>query len=258
MKKYISCVLIALCACSTSPTGRTQLHMLDDGQMNDMGVQSFDEIKKKEKISQDPKLTAHVRCVVNTLLQRNDFNPSQWEIQVFQNEAVNAFALPGHKIGVYTGIFKTAKNQSQLAAVLGHEIGHVIANHGNERVSQGLLTQGLMSAIEKKVDANSNSGKAIMVGLGLGANIGILMPYSRKHESEADELGVKYMSIAGFDPTQAKELWINMAALGDGAPEILSTHPDSKRRAHDIETKLDQALDLQRSSLSRFAAPKCY
>ena len=245
--------------CTTSPTGRTQLHVLSDDQLNGMGAQSFEEMKKKVPASKDQTINKNVTCVVNLLLQRNGWNPSEWEVQVFQDDQVNAFALPGNKIGVYTGMFKTAKNQGQLAAVIGHEIGHVIARHGNERVSQQLLVQGGLAIAQLKTDPNSQTGRAVLTALGLGANFGILLPYSRKHESEADELGVDYMAKAGFDPREAKQLWINMASIGaKGAPEILSTHPDSGRRANDIEARLPEALKIQQAALAQHPAPNCY
>ncbi|MEK6554061.1 MAG: M48 family metallopeptidase [Bdellovibrionota bacterium] len=246
-------------ACATSPTGRKQLQLLPDSQMNSMGVASFNEMKKTEKISNDKALNARVKCVVEALLNRNGMNPSEWEIKVFEDDTLNAFALPGKKIGVHTGIFKAAQNQNQLAAVLGHEIGHVIAKHGNERVSQQLLVQGGMTAAQLSVDQNSTTGKAVLAGLGLGASVGILLPFSRAHESEADEMGVRYMANAGFDPEEAITLWSNMQAQSKGSgPQFLSTHPDPSNRRKKIGAMLPEADKLQMEALNKYNPPECY
>jgi predicted Zn-dependent protease len=246
-------------ACSTSPTGRKQIQLLPDKQMNSMGASSFNEIKSSQTISNDKQLNARVKCVVEALLNRNGMNPSEWEVKVFADDSLNAFALPGKKIGVHTGIFKAAKNQDQLAAVLGHEVAHVIAKHGNERVSQQLLVTGGLTAAQLTVDQNTTTGKAVLAGLGLGANLGIILPFSRTHESEADEIGVRYMANAGFEPSEAVTLWANMAAASKGSgPEFLSTHPDPSNRRKKIGAMLPEAHKLQAQALNKFNAPECY
>lgn len=255
----LSSVFFLITSCSTSPTGRKQLQLLPDNQLNSMGVSSFNEMKSKGKISNNKAINARVRCVVEALLNRNGMNPSEWEVKVFEDDTLNAFALPGKKIGVHTGIFKAAKNQNQLAAVLGHEIGHVIAKHGNERISQQLLVAGGLTAAQLSVDPNSNTGKAVLAGLGVGANLGIILPFSRTHESEADEMGVRYMANAGFDPEEAVTLWANMAAESKGSgPEFLSTHPDPSNRRKKIGAMLPEAHKLQLAALNKYNAPECY
>jgi predicted Zn-dependent protease len=141
-------IVFVLCGCASSPTGRKQLTLLGSGQMDQMGDQSFEELKKKQPQSKDPKQTQYVRCITDRLLTTMGENPSEWEILVFKDESPNAFALPGKNMGVHTGMLSLAKNQHQLAAVIGHEIGHVLANHGNERVSQGLLAQAGLTAAD--------------------------------------------------------------------------------------------------------------
>lgn len=251
--------LISVSACSTSPTGRKQIHLLPESQLQSMGSASFAEMKKKQPLSRDKALIGKVRCVVDTLLNRNGMNPSEWDVQVFEDQSLNAFALPGKKIGVHTGIFKAAQNQHQLAAVLGHEVGHVIARHGNERVSQQLIVQGGLTAAQLTIDSSKDTGKAVLAGLGLGASLGIILPFSRSHETEADEMGVRYMSNAGFEPAEAIQLWANMAKESKGSgPEFLSTHPDPSNRRKKIGSLLPEAEKLQAAALAKYNPPECY
>ncbi len=236
-------------SCATSPLGRSQLNMMPESQMATMGASSFEEMKKQTPIERDPKVNAYIRCIAEPILIANSgsYSESQnWEIVVFKDKAVNAFALPGRKIGVYTGIIPVANSPSQMAAILGHEVGHVIAHHGNERVSQALLVQGGLAAASVAMkDKNSPKFQLIMAGLGLGAQFGILMPFSRTQESEADVIGLQLMAEAGFDPREAVTLWQNMAkAGGGGPPEFLSTHPSNQTRINNIRSKLPEVFPL--------------
>ncbi|MCH2185218.1 M48 family metallopeptidase, partial [Myxococcota bacterium] len=170
-----------------------------------------------------------------------------------------AFALPGRKIGVHTGMLKVAETPDQLAAVLGHEVGHVMARHGNERLSQqqmarlGLLTATLVT------DPNTASGRRTVAALGMGAEYGVLLPFSRAHESEADQLGLTHMARAGFDPTQSVSLWENMAAQASGRrpPEWMSTHPSTQRRISDLTASLPDAIPLFSEAAQTRGAPPC-
>ena len=200
--------------------------------MAKMGDDSFAELKKKEKVSNDPRLNEYVRCLSIPLLKAAGHNPANWEIRVFVNNTPNAFALPGNNIGVHTGMINLVQNQHQLAAVIGHEIGHVIADHGNERVSQNMATQaGLFAASLFLGTSAKPEDRLILAGLGLGAQVGILLPFSRSHEEESDKLGIQYMAQAGFDPREASKLWEVMKAKSKGGgPEFLSTHPSNDSR----------------------------
>lgn len=226
-------LLISLMGCSATPTGRKQLKLMPESQMNSLGDQSYKEMKKKTPISSNKRYNEYVRCVSYALLNALNRNPKDWEITVFKDESANAFALPGNNIGVHTGILKIATDQAELAAVIGHEIAHVDADHGNERMSQNILTQGLLVGanivLEEKESQNKN---LILAGMGLGMQFGVLMPYSRSHETEADLLGLKYMAKAGFDPAKAANLWKKMSKNGGSPPEILSTHPSPESRIH--------------------------
>lgn len=236
MLKYLLLLsIIFIQACTTSPTGRTQLNLVSSDQMEKMGEQSFQALKEKTPPATDQSQFKRIRCITDRLLVAMNESPSKWEVQVFKDKSPNAFALPGNKMGIHTGMIELAANNAQLAAVIGHEIGHVLSNHGAERVSQNMATQGLMAAGAIAIGVSTQKDQALLAALGLGAQFGILLPFSRKHETEADELGLKYMAKAGFDPTQAAELWKLMAKQGGGGtPEFLSTHPSPSSRIKNL------------------------
>lgn len=237
MNKSLSLLLLFLLGCATSPTGRKQFTVMSESQMNKMGAQSFEDLKKKMRISQNSRFNSLTKCLSHELLQAAGQNPAQWEVVVFEDNSPNAFALPGNKIGVHTGMIQLAQNPDQLAAVIGHEIGHVLAEHGNERTSQALLAQGGMLAANIALGDGSPKSNLILAGIGLGAQYGVLMPFSRKHETEADKLGVQYMARAGYDPLQASKLWVVMGQkAGASPPEFLSTHPSPDSRVSYLQS----------------------
>jgi predicted Zn-dependent protease len=249
-------------ACATSPLGRRQLTILPDSQMNEMGRQSFEELKQKTKIEKDPKINAYVNCVVKPIIAEfnSDLAPEEWEIVVFKSKDVNAFALPGGKIGVFTGIIPILKTDAQLAAVMGHEVGHVIARHGNERVSEGLGAQAAMVIADLLLGKSDPEQKRwVLAGLGLGLQFGVLLPFSRTHESEADLIGLRSMSKAGFDPHEAVEVWKNMSVLhGDRSPpEFASTHPSDQTRILQIQEHLPESIALWKEAQKQGKRPHC-
>ncbi|MCE0557789.1 MULTISPECIES: M48 family metallopeptidase [unclassified Motilimonas] len=247
-KTSLLCASLALAGCSTSPTGRGQVIMFSDTEMTQLGTQSFEEMKKQEKISLDKKTNQYVACVTNAITKQlppqNSFQ--HWEVVVFDSKQVNAFALPGGKIGVYTGLLKVAENQDQLATVIGHEIAHVLANHSNERLSQSQITN-LGLQLSSAALSGSEYHSMAMAGLGLGAQVGILLPYGRTQESESDILGLELMAKAGFNPNESIKLWQNMAKAADGAqpPELLSTHPSHSTRIKDLQNKINKLPKYQ-------------
>ncbi|OBT09375.1 Zn-dependent protease [Vibrio sp. UCD-FRSSP16_10] len=231
---------IILTACATSPTGRNQVVLFSDTQMSSLGSQSFEEMKTELNISKDNKTNAYVQCVTTAIL---DYVPiqgsfSQWEIVVFDSPQVNAFALPGGKIGVYTGLLKVAINQDQLATVIGHEIAHVLADHSNERMSHAQLANTGLQISNIALESQDYRNE-IMALMGVGVQYGVLLPYGRTQESEADIVGLELMAKAGFDPYQSVELWKNMAKASGGnqTPELLSTHPSHDTRIKDLTAK---------------------
>jgi predicted Zn-dependent protease len=247
-------------ACATSPLGRKQLIFVPDSQMNEMGAQAFQQMKSSQPVDKNTQTQKYVNCVVDPLtrLLGKDTFDGKWEVVVFQDSSANAFALPGGKIGVHTGLLKVARTDSQLAAVIGHEIGHVIAKHGAERVSQQTGTQVGLTALGALTPTNPN--KDLLMGLlGVGTQVGILLPFSRTQESEADLIGLDLMSRAGFDPNQSVELWQNMIAAsgGGGPPKWLSTHPASEDRIKDLQKHMGSAAVKYDQARAAGHEPQC-
>ena len=264
---FVLCVSVLTFGCASSPTGRSQLILYPDSQLAEMGAASFAEQKREVPVAKDVRTNEYVQCVADAILARVDpktipGGPGPWEVVVFNSEQANAFALPGRKIGVYTGLLEVAKNESQLAAVMGHEVGHVLARHGNERISHSSasqLTQSAVAATLASRDMSSGTGQTIMAGLGLGAQYGVLLPYSRAHETEADTIGLRLMADAGFDPRQSVLLWENMAkaAGGTAPPELLSTHPSNQSRIANLRSHMPEAEAIESDALRARGRPKC-
>jgi len=249
--------VLVLVSCATSPTGQRQLILLSDNEITRMGITAYDEVKQKTPASSDPGTTAYVNCVADAIT-REVPSRSKWELTLFDDEAVNAFALPGGKIGVYTGLLKVANDQNQLAAVIGHEIAHVIADHGNARISAAFAAQSGMQ-LAQMIAGTASPEKAQLLGLlGLGAQIGILLPYGRGQESEADILGLQYMAKAGFNPMASILLWQNMGKKSGGQPpEFLSTHPAHQTRINDLKNAMPKAQQLFNQARSQGKIPQC-
>jgi len=240
--------MIFAAGCATSPLGRSQLTLVNDDQLNKMGIEAFKQIEKETPRSKDARVNAYVQCVAQAVASkaRGAHVPSSWEVAVFDSDQVNAFALPGGKIGVYVGLLKVAKNQDQLATVIGHEVGHVIARHGNERVSQAQVAQGVQQIAGALAGDGGVASKAVMGALGVGVQYGVLLPYGRTQETEADKIGLDLMAEAGFDPRESVKLWQNMARASGGSnpPELLSTHPAETTRINNLNARMNSAMKL--------------
>jgi predicted Zn-dependent protease len=249
-----------LAACVTSPTGRSQLMMVSDSQMSQMGLSAFNDMRKQGKFVDAPGERAYATCVSRALIAvlPPPWNAQQWEVQIVDDASANAFALPGGRIGVNKGMFKLASNQDQLAVVLGHELSHVVARHGAERVSDNLAAQAAVTAGSIYAGTRgSDAGNAAAL-LGAGAQVGILLPFSRTQESEADTLGQRYMAQAGFDPRAAVTLWQKMGAQGGSKPPaFLSTHPSSGNRAQALGQQAQQLLPMYEQARASGHAPNC-
>ena len=264
-KNITACCLAALTcftllSCATSPEGRNQLKLIPDEQMDVMGAQSFEQIKQQTPITEDKNIQQYVLCIANKIIPQVAQNPDpkQWEVVVFEDDQANAFALPGNKIGVYTGLLKYAKNQDQLAAVMGHEVAHVIAKHGNERVSNQMATEAGMSIATAVLGGTQNENSTlILAGLGLGAQYGIILPFSRSHESEADLIGLDLMAKAGFDPAQSVPLWQNMSQAGASPPEFMSTHPSSDTRIKQLKERIPNANIAYQEAVKKGQRANC-
>ena len=258
----IAVLAIALVAgCQTSALGRRQFKMMSETEMSEMGISAFTEISKQTPPSRDALTNAKMNCVANEITRTlTDVNTrASWEVRVFADKTPNAFALPGGKIGVNTGLLEVAHTQGQLAAVIGHEISHVTQGHANERVSSEFATQSALQALSVIADA-SNPLHGQMIGLlGAGVQIGVLLPYGRAQEREADLIGLDLMAKAGFDPRESIALWRNMAKAGGGQPpEFLSTHPSHGSRIYELERRIPSAMPLYEDAKARGRAPRCY
>lgn len=247
---------LVLAACSQTPTGRSQLTLFSDQEINQMGDQSFQQYQ--QKLPTVGGATAdYVQCVAHAVTAQTNSGES-WEVKVFKDDSANAFALPGGHIGVNTGLLQVAKNQDQLATVLGHEVAHVLAHHANERVSTQAATQTGLAVLQSAAGLEGQSGQQLMGLLGMGAKYGVLMPFSRKQESEADTLGLNLMARAGFDPRASINLWQNMEANSQGQPPVwMSTHPSHGQRIDGLQAQMDQALQLYRQARDAGRTPDC-
>jgi predicted Zn-dependent protease len=260
LKYFIVIVLTSttiFIACSTVPlTGRSQLNMIPSSEMLSMSFQQYDQFLKKNKLSTNQaevntvkQTGAKIKQAVERYMAENKLsdrlNGYNWEFNLVEDDQVNAWCMPGGKVVIYTGILPVTKDETGLAVVMGHEIAHAIAEHGNERMSQQLLQQagavGLMVAMK---DEPVQTQALWLAVYGVGTEVGIMLPYSRTQESEADHLGLIFMAMAGYDPHAAPEFWKRMAAgkQGGSPPEFLSTHPSDQTRINDITGWIPEAM----------------
>lgn len=249
--------IMAISNCQEGPFGRKQVVALNPEQEKQLGLQAFNEVIAKEQPLTRGPLVDAIRAIAVNLQRAADDNsflgmakmpqqPMEWRVEVVQSEQQNAFCLPGGKIVVYTGILPIAQTDAGLATVLGHEISHALAHHGAERMAQQQMVNiGLMSASGAAGDLSQQDRQNIMMVLGAGAQYGILK-YSRKHESEADHLGLLLMATAGYDPHESMKFWERMKHVGGGAspPEFLSTHPSHETRLADLNGWMPLAEQL--------------
>lgn len=224
-----------------------------------LGTQTFAELKRAQPIETSPQVNAIVRCVAKAIIEVLPNPQPPWEVAVFRDPQPNAFVLPGGKIGINTGILRITENQAQLATILGHEVSHVLADHANERMTQELGVQVVLYLIGLfGGDEGDWERELVKKGLGLGARYGVLLPYSRVHEQEADVLGLQLMARAGFDPRESLDFWQNMAQVsGAQPPELLSTHPSHGSRFEILQAEMEQALDLQQVARNEGRQPDC-
>jgi metalloendopeptidase OMA1, mitochondrial len=247
LRAVLVVVLLAIVACQTVPvTGRSQLLLLPEGSELQMGLTSYEQIIKKSKVASDPAVNEQVTRVGRRIAEATGRTDYAWEFKVLEDKQANAFCLPGGKVAVYTGLLPMTRDDAGLAAVLGHEVAHAVARHGGERVSQTLLLQTGLAATQVALSRNDpRTVQAVTSLLGAGATVGVLMPWGRAQESEADRLGLIYMAKAGYHPSAARDLWVRMAEASKDRqqpPELLSTHPAPATRIRDIERWLPEAL----------------
>jgi predicted Zn-dependent protease len=245
--------------CDESPTGRKQITLVPEAQMSALGEDSFESLLRTLPLDEDPRVRAYVGCVAQALVDALPQPHGTWSIAVFDDPTPNAFALPGGKIGVHTGMLRVARTPDQLAAVIGHEIGHVLAEHANERLTQELAVQGGLMLVDLLAEEpGSLEHETLRKALGIGAEYGLLLPYSRTHEREADRIGRDLMAAAGFDPRASVTLWQNMAAAGGGQPlAFLSTHPSHENRIEELDADMQQAIEIFRQARAAGLNPRC-
>ncbi|MEW6512059.1 MAG: M48 family metallopeptidase [Bacteroidota bacterium] len=258
----VAATLVALgLSCSSVPvTGRRQLSLIPRSQMLSMSYQQYGEFLKSNTLSTNQTQVQLVRNVGNRIKSAVERYMAQngyadrlqgysWEFNLVESKEVNAWCMPGGKVVVYTGILPVTKDETGLAVVMGHEIAHAIAEHGGERMSQQLLAQFGGAALQEVLKNKPHETQNLWLGVfGAGAQIGVLLPYSRTHESEADHLGLIFMAMAGYDPSSAVAFWERMAAGkgGQAPPEFLSTHPSDEKRIVQIKEHLPEALQYYR------------
>lgn len=257
--KFSTLFLIAvlIIGCSTVPiTGRKQLSFIPQNQLISSSIDSYNQLLSQSKLSQDAqkkqmvvdvgkKIAASAEQFMRENGMEKELENYHWEFNLIEDDKmVNAFCMPGGKIAVYTGILPITQDENGLAVVMGHEVAHALANHGGERMSQLLIVQMGATSLSAALSGQpAQTQQLLLQAFGLGANVGVLLPYSRSHELEADHIGLILMARAGYDPRTAVPFWQRMSNLGDERPpEFLSTHPAPEKRIQDIKNELPEAL----------------
>jgi predicted Zn-dependent protease len=257
----VGLLAVMLAACSSTPTGRNQLVLKSDAALAAEGQRQFNMIRERMPLVKDRATIDYIACVSNAIVDQLDEEAAAmyWELAVIDQPDVNAFVLPGGKISVFSGILSVAQNQHQLATVIGHEVAHVTAHHANERASRSMVTGvGIDIAAILLGGGYARQTQAAQQTLQTGAMLGFLNPFSRKQESEADIIGLKYMAKAGFDPRESVTLWTNMEEKNESQiPEFMSTHPSGETRIESLVSQLPVALALYNETKSQGTAPNC-
>jgi predicted Zn-dependent protease len=252
---------VFLAACSTVPlTGRQQLDLVPSDQIMAMSAQQYDQVLDEHTVirgTDDARMVDRVGNRIRSAVERYLASQNQsrllqgynWEFNLIEDKSANAWAMPGGKVAVYTGILPITQDENGLATVLGHEVAHAVARHGNERMSQALLTQMGGAALSVALSQNpSQTDSLFMAAYGIGSQVGVLLPFSRLQESEADHLGLIFMAMAGYDPRGALDFWRRMENQSGGGrpPEFLSTHPANENRLSQIRKNLPEAMRYYR------------
>jgi predicted Zn-dependent protease len=270
-RAYLSLLAVAVLAaagCYTNPvTGRKSLVLLSSEEELKLGADSFQEIRQKESVSSNPSYNARVTRVGQRIAQAvgNELPNAKWEFVVFDSKDVNAFALPGGKVGVYTGLLQLAESDAELAIVMGHEIGHVIARHGAERMSEATVMQGigaLGSAVVEAKTEDPQTRQLFELAYGGATTVGRVLPHSRANESEADRMGAVYAARAGYDPRASITFWQKMVAqkkaadtagaTGSKISALFSTHPADEKRIADLKALMPQVLPIYEQNKGKY------
>ena len=252
----LSGLLLVLAACATVPiTGRKQMNLFPESEMIATSLTQYDAFLKENKLSTDKANTEMVKScghriakAVEEFMIANGMGDRvanfKWEFNLIENETPNAWCMPGGKVVFYTGILPYTQTETGLAVVMGHEIAHAVARHGNERMSQQMGIQALGTGLAIALNEKPEETQQIwMTAFGVGANVGVMLPFSRSHENEADKMGLIFMAMAGYDPSEAVEFWKRMSKIGgQKSPEFLSTHPADETRVKNLQAFLPEAM----------------
>ncbi len=260
MLSLLGLVAVILVACATVPiTGRKQLSLISDSEMQAMSFQQYDQVIAESKLSTDSEATAMIKRVGGRIQKAveeyfrdqgmsNELKGYVWEFNLIESDQVNAWCMPGGKVAFYTGILPVCRDDVGVAVVMGHEIAHAIAEHGSERMSHQMAVQMGGIALSEATKSKPAETQAIYMSVfAVGAQYGAMLPYSRKHESEADHIGLIFMVMAGYDPQEAPKFWERMSAGGGAAPpEFMSTHPSDATRIRQLNEHMPEALGYYR------------
>ncbi|HMO15092.1 MAG TPA: M48 family metallopeptidase [Pirellulaceae bacterium] len=260
--RYVSGISLGIAGsgcfgCRSAPvTGRRQMVLLNEPQEISLGAQAFHEVLQEERLSTNRQRTELVERVGQRIANVSGRNDYQWEFKLVDSPTQNAFALPGGKVAIYEGILPVCKNEAGLAVVMSHEVAHALARHGGERMSQTIAVD-TVKGITDRIAMNRvpEQHERLMQAYGIATQYGVILPYSRKHELEADHIGIMLMSRAGYDPQEAPRFW-NRFASAKGGPEtseFFSTHPSDARRAAALETLLQEARQLYDAAPYKFS-----
>lgn len=264
LKILLSAVVavIIVGACTSSPTGRSQIILRSDAELAAESARQFAEMRASIPLETDRATIDYIHCVAEAIVEVLDpeFRDLDWDMAIFESAAVNAFAMPGGKIGVFKGILEAADNQHRLAAVLGHEVAHVTARHSNERASRSPVANvGVQVAAILLGGGNSGATYTAYEALNAGASLGIMLPFNRAQESEADIIGLEFMARAGFDPRESVPLWQNMSEGNKESEEaeFLSTHPSSEKRIEALISEWPKTLPMYNEARAAGHQPNC-
>jgi predicted Zn-dependent protease len=243
-----------LLACTMIPeTGEQALILTSPSYENSLGAQGYKEVLAKEKVNKDPHLNSILLRVGERIAAQTETKGFSWEFRLIESKQLNAWCMPGGKVAFYTGIIPSLKTEAGMAVVMGHEVAHATLRHSGQRITQTMLL-GLGLSVSEIALSNKKYKNDIMGLLGAGATVGVILPYGREHESEADRVGLKYMAKAGYDPREAVAFWqrFGKATSGGAPPEFLSTHPASNRRASDLKKQLPVAMKYYKAAKTQF------
>jgi predicted Zn-dependent protease len=271
-KWSLGAIILLAVSCAVNPfTGKNQLALVDAGTVNQLAVEEYSKVKQTSKVlspATNPNAAMVVRVGSRIAAGITEYyrakgldqhlSSMKWEYMLIDEKSVNAWCMPGGKIAVYTGLLPVTQNEDALAVVMGHEVAHAIAEHGKERMSQGLAQQ--MGGMALSVALSSKPAQTqslFMTAYGVGSEVGAMLPFSRSSENEADKLGLIFTAVAGYNPAEAIPLWKRMEAMSNGQkpPEFLSTHPTEQNRIKELEKQMPAALELYKASKAGKAAP---